>query len=153
MVGFKRSNPTPEVLGLILVLCESVCEQDARPPCRYNDLYPYSPVSHFGQKWQAAECINSGNSGTLRTLPALWAYRLTCDLLPRDLRGNAFECDCRAKWLMMWLKSTNSTVSDVMCAGPEAMKGKRLNDMTSLHNECISTGEAETKTQSPFCYC
>ncbi|XP_043953650.1 leucine-rich repeat LGI family member 2a isoform X1 [Gambusia affinis] len=60
-------------------------------------------------------------------------------LIELDLRGNAFECDCRAKWLMMWLKSTNATVSDVMCAGPDDMKGKRLNDMNSLHNECIST--------------
>ncbi|XP_028831457.1 leucine-rich repeat LGI family member 2a [Denticeps clupeoides] len=60
-------------------------------------------------------------------------------LIELDLRGNAFECDCRVKWLMMWLKSTNATVSDVFCAGPEEMKGKRLNDMTSLHNECIST--------------
>lgn len=59
----------------------------------------------------------------------------------RDLRGNAFECDCRAKWLMTWLKSTNATVSDVMCAAPEEMKDKRLNDMTSLHNECTSTGD------------
>ena len=59
----------------------------------------------------------------------------------RDLRGNAFECDCRAKWLMTWLKNTNATVSDVVCAGPEEMKDKRLNDMASLHNECISTGE------------
>ncbi|XP_065145000.1 leucine-rich repeat LGI family member 2a [Paramisgurnus dabryanus] len=60
-------------------------------------------------------------------------------LIELDLRGNAFECDCRAKWLMLWLKSTNASVSDVICAGPEEMKGKRLNDMTSLHNECFST--------------
>ncbi|XP_071397312.1 leucine-rich repeat LGI family member 2-like [Centroberyx affinis] len=60
-------------------------------------------------------------------------------LIELDLRGNAFECDCRAKWLMTWLKNTNATVSDVVCAGPEDMKDKRLNDMTSLHNECIST--------------
>ncbi|KAM4713765.1 leucine-rich repeat LGI family member 2a isoform 1-T1 [Anableps anableps] len=60
-------------------------------------------------------------------------------LIELDLRGNAFECDCRAKWLMMWLKSTNATVSDVVCAGPDDMKGKRLNDMNSLHDECIST--------------
>ncbi|XP_060922404.1 leucine-rich repeat LGI family member 2a [Limanda limanda] len=60
-------------------------------------------------------------------------------LIELDLRGNAFECDCRAKWLMTWLKNTNATVSDVVCAGPEEMKDKRLNDMASLHNECIST--------------
>ncbi|XP_019950959.1 leucine-rich repeat LGI family member 2a [Paralichthys olivaceus] len=60
-------------------------------------------------------------------------------LIELDLRGNAFECDCRVKWLMTWLKNTNATVSDVVCAGPEDMKDKRLNDMASLHNECIST--------------
>ncbi|KAI9543492.1 Leucine-rich repeat LGI member 2 [Dissostichus eleginoides] len=60
-------------------------------------------------------------------------------LIELDLRGNAFECDCRAKWLMTWLKNTNATVSDVVCAGPEDMKDKRLNDMTSLQNECVST--------------
>ena len=49
---------------------------------------------------------------------------------------------------MSWLKSTNATVSDVLCAGPEAMKGKRLNDMTSLHNECTSTGEAGQNPRS-----
>ena len=59
----------------------------------------------------------------------------------RDLRGNEFECDCRAKWLMQWLRSTNATVSDIYCAGPDDMKGKRLNDMASMHNECMSTGE------------
>lgn len=42
---------------------------------------------------------------------------------------------------MTWLKNTNATVSDVACAGPEDMKDKRLNDLTSLQNDCISTGE------------
>uniref|UniRef100_H2SW30 Leucine-rich repeat LGI family, member 2a n=1 Tax=Takifugu rubripes TaxID=31033 RepID=H2SW30_TAKRU len=60
-------------------------------------------------------------------------------LIELDLRGNAFECDCRAKWLMTWLKSTNATVSSVACAGPEDMKGKSLNDQSSLHDDCIST--------------
>ncbi|XP_068611838.1 leucine-rich repeat LGI family member 2a [Brachionichthys hirsutus] len=60
-------------------------------------------------------------------------------LIELDLRGNAFECDCRAKWLTAWLKTTNATVSDAVCVGPEDMKGKRLNDLTGLHDECIST--------------
>ncbi|XP_041925960.1 leucine-rich repeat LGI family member 2a [Alosa alosa] len=60
-------------------------------------------------------------------------------LIELDLRGNAFECDCRAKWLMQWVRGTNATVSDIFCAGPEDMKGKRLNDMASMHNECMST--------------
>ncbi|KAL0969905.1 hypothetical protein UPYG_G00234310 [Umbra pygmaea] len=60
-------------------------------------------------------------------------------LIELDLRGNAFECDCRAKWLMSWLKNTNATVSDVICAGPQEMKNKLLNNIASLHNECVST--------------
>ncbi|XP_061920400.1 leucine-rich repeat LGI family member 2a [Entelurus aequoreus] len=59
-------------------------------------------------------------------------------LIELDLRGNAFECDCRAKWLMSWLRSTNATASDVVCAGPEDVKDKRLNDMI-MSSECIST--------------
>uniref|UniRef100_A0A8C2X074 Leucine-rich repeat LGI family, member 2b n=1 Tax=Cyclopterus lumpus TaxID=8103 RepID=A0A8C2X074_CYCLU len=50
-------------------------------------------------------------------------------LLELDLRGNSFQCICDNKWLMMWLKNTNATVSDVFCAGPGDMKGKRLNDL------------------------
>ncbi|XP_060915293.1 leucine-rich repeat LGI family member 2-like [Labrus mixtus] len=60
-------------------------------------------------------------------------------LLELDLRGNSFQCNCDNKWLMMWLKNTNATVSDVFCAGPSDMKGKRLNDLPIPPGECIST--------------
>ncbi|KAL7405251.1 hypothetical protein ABVT39_025904 [Epinephelus coioides] len=60
-------------------------------------------------------------------------------LLELDLRGNSFQCICENKWLMMWLKNTNATVSDVFCAGPSDMKGKRLNDLPIPPGECIST--------------
>ncbi|KAM9315281.1 leucine-rich repeat LGI family member 2-like [Pholidichthys leucotaenia] len=60
-------------------------------------------------------------------------------LLELDLRGNAFQCSCENKWLMTWLKNTNATVSDVFCAGPSDMKGKRLNDLPIPPGECIST--------------
>uniref|UniRef100_A0A672GFZ1 Leucine-rich repeat LGI family member 2-like n=1 Tax=Salarias fasciatus TaxID=181472 RepID=A0A672GFZ1_SALFA len=55
------------------------------------------------------------------------------------LRGNSFQCICENKWLMTWLKNTNATVSDVFCAGPNDMKGKRLNDLPIPPGECIST--------------
>lgn len=67
----------------------------------------------------------------------------------RDLRGNAFECDCRAKWLMAWLRSTNATVSSVLCAGPEHMKARSLNDQGSLHDDCVSTGEETRLVRRP----
>lgn len=60
-------------------------------------------------------------------------------LLELDLRGNVFQCDCENKWLMTWLKNTNATVSDVYCAGPNHMKGKRLNDLPVAPADCIST--------------
>ncbi|XP_077575088.1 leucine-rich repeat LGI family member 2-like [Stigmatopora nigra] len=60
-------------------------------------------------------------------------------LLELDLRGNAFQCNCENKWLMTWLKNTNATVSDVLCAGPNDMKGKRLNDVPIGEGQCMST--------------
>ncbi|XP_076001840.1 leucine-rich repeat LGI family member 2-like [Genypterus blacodes] len=60
-------------------------------------------------------------------------------LLELDLRGNSFQCNCENKWLMTWLKNTNATVSDVYCAGPSDMKGKRLNDLPIPPGQCIST--------------
>ncbi|TKS68233.1 Leucine-rich repeat LGI family member 2 [Collichthys lucidus] len=67
------------------------------------------------------------------------AFRGLRDLTHLDLRGNSFQCNCENKWLMTWLKNTNATVSDVFCAGPSDMKGKRLNDLPIPPGECIST--------------
>lgn len=83
-------------------------------------------------------------------MSARWYYfyimmhNLVCSLLNdgfgRDLRGNMFECDCRAKWLIDWLKQSNATVSDVYCAGPADRKGMRLKDVPDQRKECLSTG-------------
>lgn len=42
--------------------------------------------------------------------------------------------------MMVWLKNTNATVSDVFCAGPSDMKDKRLSDLPIPPGECMSTG-------------
>ncbi|XP_005997930.1 leucine-rich repeat LGI family member 2a [Latimeria chalumnae] len=60
-------------------------------------------------------------------------------LIELDLRGNNFECDCKAKWLFMWLKTTNATVSDVSCSGPPELQKKKLNDFISFDYECTTT--------------
>ncbi|XP_017538771.1 leucine-rich repeat LGI family member 2b [Pygocentrus nattereri] len=60
-------------------------------------------------------------------------------LIELDLRGNLFQCDCQAMWLMLWLKRSNATVSDVYCAGPVDMKGVLLKDVPAKHTECVST--------------
>uniref|UniRef100_A0A8C2LQW4 Leucine-rich repeat LGI family, member 2 n=1 Tax=Cricetulus griseus TaxID=10029 RepID=A0A8C2LQW4_CRIGR len=68
------------------------------------------------------------------------AFRGLRDLTHLDLRGNKFECDCKAKWLYLWLKMTNSTVSDVLCIGPPEYQEKKLNDVNSFDYECTTTG-------------
>ncbi|KAL7889570.1 hypothetical protein AOLI_G00018280 [Acnodon oligacanthus] len=60
-------------------------------------------------------------------------------LIELDLRGNLFQCDCQAMWLMLWLKRSNATVSDVYCAGPVDMKGVLLKDVPAKHTKCVST--------------
>ncbi|XP_075714950.1 leucine-rich repeat LGI family member 2 isoform X5 [Rhinoderma darwinii] len=60
-------------------------------------------------------------------------------LIELDLRGNKFECDCKTKWLFSWLKMTNSTVSDVVCAGPSEYQHKKLNEILSFDTDCITT--------------
>ncbi|MCI4376012.1 hypothetical protein PGIGA_G00183070 [Pangasianodon gigas] len=60
-------------------------------------------------------------------------------LIELDLRGNQFQCDCQSMWLMLWLKKTNATVSDVYCAEPEKMKGVLLKDFPEKHAKCVST--------------
>uniref|UniRef100_A0A8C0H4D2 LRRCT domain-containing protein n=1 Tax=Chelonoidis abingdonii TaxID=106734 RepID=A0A8C0H4D2_CHEAB len=35
-----------------------------------------------------------------------------------DLRGNPFHCDCRIKWLVEWLSSTNASAELGECQGP-----------------------------------
>uniref|UniRef100_A0A8C4X440 Leucine-rich repeat LGI family, member 2b n=1 Tax=Erpetoichthys calabaricus TaxID=27687 RepID=A0A8C4X440_ERPCA len=74
-----------------------------------------------------------------------YAFRGLRDLTHLDLRGNTFECDCKAKCFLSWLKTTNATVSDIYCSGPEDMKRKKLNDLPSLNHECTSTGILEYK--------
>uniref|UniRef100_A0A8B9QFY2 Leucine rich repeat LGI family member 2 n=1 Tax=Apteryx owenii TaxID=8824 RepID=A0A8B9QFY2_APTOW len=75
------------------------------------------------------------------------AFRGLRDLTHLDLRGNKFECDCKAKWLFLWLKMTNSTVSDVLCIGPAEYQDKKLNDVTSFDYECTTTAR-----MYPNCY-
>uniref|UniRef100_A0AAY5ESH6 Leucine-rich repeat LGI family, member 2b n=1 Tax=Electrophorus electricus TaxID=8005 RepID=A0AAY5ESH6_ELEEL len=60
-------------------------------------------------------------------------------LIELDLRGNLFQCDCESKWLMLWLKRSNATVSDVYCAGPADLKGLLMKDVPDKHAKCIST--------------
>uniref|UniRef100_A0A672RC25 Leucine-rich glioma-inactivated protein 1 n=1 Tax=Sinocyclocheilus grahami TaxID=75366 RepID=A0A672RC25_SINGR len=46
-----------------------------------------------------------------------------------DLRGNMFSCDCKLKWLVEWMYSTNATVDQLYCSGPPPYQGKKINDL------------------------
>ncbi|XP_041922861.1 leucine-rich repeat LGI family member 2b [Alosa sapidissima] len=77
-------------------------------------------------------------SNNMKSLPKNLFFGLD-SLIELDLRGNMFECDCQAKWLIDWLKQSNATVSDVYCAGPGDRKGMRLKDVPDQQKECLST--------------
>uniref|UniRef100_A0A8B9PDJ9 Leucine rich repeat LGI family member 3 n=1 Tax=Apteryx owenii TaxID=8824 RepID=A0A8B9PDJ9_APTOW len=57
----------------------------------------------------------------------------------RDLRGNALACDCKIKWLVEWMESTNTTVPAVFCSSPGQHQGQRIRDLALSDFECITT--------------
>ncbi|KAI7796969.1 leucine-rich glioma-inactivated protein 1b [Triplophysa rosa] len=63
-----------------------------------------------------------------------------------DLRGNMFSCDCKLKWLVDWMFSTNATVDQLHCSGPAAYQGKKINDLTPQSFDCITAEFAIKKT-------
>uniref|UniRef100_A0A3Q3WA29 Leucine-rich glioma-inactivated protein 1 n=1 Tax=Mola mola TaxID=94237 RepID=A0A3Q3WA29_MOLML len=56
-----------------------------------------------------------------------------------DLRGNQFTCDCKLKWLVEWIYSTNATVDQIYCKGPASQLDKRINDLVPQSFDCITT--------------
>uniref|UniRef100_A0A674K7K8 Leucine-rich glioma-inactivated protein 1 n=1 Tax=Terrapene triunguis TaxID=2587831 RepID=A0A674K7K8_9SAUR len=56
-----------------------------------------------------------------------------------DLRGNTFNCDCKLKWLVEWLGSTNATVEDIFCESPPEYKKRKINSLSPKEFDCIIT--------------
>nr|XP_033818447.1 leucine-rich repeat LGI family member 4 [Geotrypetes seraphini]XP_033818448.1 leucine-rich repeat LGI family member 4 [Geotrypetes seraphini]XP_033818449.1 leucine-rich repeat LGI family member 4 [Geotrypetes seraphini] len=56
-----------------------------------------------------------------------------------DLRGNTFHCDCRLKWLVEWLGTTNATVEPFYCESPPEYSGRKINDLKPKDFDCITT--------------
>ncbi|XP_059410322.1 leucine-rich repeat LGI family member 2-like isoform X1 [Carassius carassius] len=81
-------------------------------------------------------------NNNLKTLPRGLFSDLR-SLIELDLRGNMFHCDCESMWLMLWLKRSNATISDVYCASPSGMKGVLLKDVPEKHSKCVSTDFVE----------
>jgi len=79
-----------------------------------------------------------------RATPAGTRWKLVwCFSLFRDLRGNLFICDCKLKWLVDWIYSTNTTVDQIYCKGPASKLDKKINDLVPLSFDCITTGEVQ----------
>uniref|UniRef100_A0A3Q3G070 Leucine-rich, glioma inactivated 1a n=1 Tax=Labrus bergylta TaxID=56723 RepID=A0A3Q3G070_9LABR len=68
----------------------------------------------------------------------------------RDLRGNQFTCDCKLKWLVEWIYSTNTTVDQIYCKGPASQLDKKINDLAPQAFDCITTGAVQTPLLLPF---
>uniref|UniRef100_A0A8D0G4G6 Leucine-rich glioma-inactivated protein 1 n=1 Tax=Sphenodon punctatus TaxID=8508 RepID=A0A8D0G4G6_SPHPU len=56
-----------------------------------------------------------------------------------DLRGNAFNCDCKLKWLVEWMSRTNATVEDIYCESPPEYKKRKINNLSPNEFDCIIT--------------
>ncbi|KAG8135424.1 hypothetical protein E2320_008450 [Naja naja] len=56
-----------------------------------------------------------------------------------DLRGNAFKCDCKLKWLIAWISRTNATVEDIYCENPPEYKKRKINSLSPSEFDCIIT--------------
>ncbi|XP_066549342.1 leucine-rich glioma-inactivated protein 1b [Amia ocellicauda] len=63
-----------------------------------------------------------------------------------DLRGNIFNCDCKLKWLVEWMYSTNATVDQIYCNSPPLYQGKKINDLQPQSFDCITTEFAAYQT-------
>uniref|UniRef100_A0A3P8UZC2 Leucine-rich, glioma inactivated 1a n=1 Tax=Cynoglossus semilaevis TaxID=244447 RepID=A0A3P8UZC2_CYNSE len=50
-----------------------------------------------------------------------------------------FTCDCKLKWLVEWISSTNATVDQIYCKGPASQLDKRINDLVPQSFDCITT--------------
>ncbi|XP_069779202.1 leucine-rich repeat LGI family member 2a [Narcine bancroftii] len=81
--------------------------------------------------------LSLANNG-IRSLPRDVFLDLD-SLIELDLRGNKFQCDCKTKWMTSWLKTINTTVTDVYCAGPPDHKGKKITDLATFKFDCMST--------------
>lgn len=68
-----------------------------------------------------------------------------CFVSFRDLRGNQFICDCKLKWLVEWIHSTNATVDQIYCKGPASQLDNKINNLVPQSFDCITTGGAHIR--------
>ncbi|CAB1338061.1 unnamed protein product [Coregonus sp. 'balchen'] len=67
-----------------------------------------------------------------------------------DLRGNNLQCDCKLKWLVEWMHTTNTMVDQIPCSGPTLFQGKLINDLVPGSFDCITAVESFTFGMDTF---
>ncbi|XP_057704707.1 leucine-rich glioma-inactivated protein 1-like [Corythoichthys intestinalis] len=100
-----------------------------------NQIHSLSPYAFRGLKTLTHLSLAYNN---LESLPRDLFKGLEA-LTKVDLRGNRFTCDCKLKWLVEWIYSTNATVDQINCKGPSTMQDKRINDLAPQSFDCITT--------------
>ncbi|XP_053122706.1 leucine-rich glioma-inactivated protein 1-like [Hemicordylus capensis] len=81
--------------------------------------------------------LNLANNN-LQTLPR-HLFRGLDALTTVDLRGNAFHCDCKLKWLVEWVSHTNALVEPIQCQSPAELNQTDLRDLSLADFNCITT--------------
>ncbi|XP_017587937.1 PREDICTED: leucine-rich repeat LGI family member 3 [Corvus brachyrhynchos] len=114
----------------------------------------FAGLSHLQYLFIENNDIQALSKGTFRGLKSLTHLSLAnnnLQTLPRDLfkpldilsdldlRGNTLACDCKIKWLVEWLESTNTTVPAVFCSSPGQFEGQRIRDLALSDFQCITT--------------
>uniref|UniRef100_A0A8C7FT44 Leucine-rich glioma-inactivated protein 1 n=1 Tax=Oncorhynchus kisutch TaxID=8019 RepID=A0A8C7FT44_ONCKI len=78
--------------------------------------------------------------------------------LPKDVfkvhlckikKRNNLECDCKLKWLVEWMHTTNAMVDQILCSGPLLFQGKLINDLVPGSFDCIT---AEFASYQPLMF-
>uniref|UniRef100_A0A8C6KP65 Leucine-rich glioma-inactivated protein 1 n=1 Tax=Nothobranchius furzeri TaxID=105023 RepID=A0A8C6KP65_NOTFU len=101
----------------------------------HNQIRSISPHAFRGLKTLVHLSLAYNN---LETLPRDLFKGLEA-LTKVDLRGNHFTCDCKLKWLVEWIYSTNATVDQIYCKGPASQLDKDINDLAPQSFDCITT--------------
>ncbi|KAM9166474.1 leucine-rich repeat LGI family member 3 [Pangshura tecta] len=100
-----------------------------------NDIRSLSKFTFRGLKSLTHLSLANNN---LQTLPR--DIFIPLDILSDlDLRGNAFICDCKIKWLVEWMKRTNATVPAIFCSSPVRYQGQKIWDPALKDVSCITT--------------
>ncbi|NXX81580.1 LGI3 protein, partial [Urocolius indicus] len=102
-----------------------------------NDIQALSKATFRGLKSLTHLSLANNN---LQTLPRDLFKPLDI-LSDLDLRGNTLACDCKIKWLVEWLESTNTTVPAIFCSSPGQFEGQRIRDLAPGDFQCITTGK------------